>query len=317
MKSSHEKSIFMEKNSIPFRFYKQLLFSCLFSLLLLFFLTGCQLSGKKEPEQDVLSIKADSSLVMLRYRTNLFVIPSAHQTTKIIRDHHVRLDESLLNPVINAKRYTGSFQQAVNLGIYGTDAGYLSLFGNNQQALAYFAVIKDLIAELQLYEVMDQHLMDRIETHIDQPDSLIVLLAGTFRSIDNSLSESNRDAVAVLAITGGWVESVYLAFSGLAYADSDDFVAHLLNQKYPLEKLIRMLAPYYQQTPEITALVDDLTNIAYEFDCIDIDQHYQEPDLNTVARSAIIRHQTIAEMHGYDLDKLTVKITTLRNRLIQ
>lgn len=287
-----------------------------FCLLVFCFFISCDTTGKAGKEEDeLLAIEADSSTLMFRYRTKVFVMPSAHQTTQIIKRNNIQFDEKLINPVTNINQYSSSFKKAVNLGIYGTDMGYLSLFDQKQQALEYFIAVRQLAEDLQLVDVVNENTMQRIERNLNNEDSVIVILADMFKSIDDFLLQNNREAVAVLSIAGSWIESIYIAFNSFSHAQSGELETHLMNQKYPLEKLISLLAPYYNQNENFTELIDRLTDIAYEFDCIDIEQEYNEPKLDHKERTAIITNETKTITYNYDLNRLTQRITNLRNML--
>jgi hypothetical protein len=287
-----------------------------FCFLVFCLFISCDTTGKTEKEKDdLLAIETDSSTFMFRYRTNVFVMPSAHQTTQIIKQNNIQFDEKLINPVTNINQYSSSFKKAVNLGIYGTDMGYLSLFDQKQQALEYFITIKQLAEDLQLVDVVNENTMQRIERNLNNEDSIIVILTDMFKSIDNFLLQNNQEAVAVLAIAGSWIESVHIAFRSFSNVQSEELKMHLINQKYPLEKLISLLAPYYNQNENFTELINRLTDIAYEFDCIDIEQQYNEPKLNHKERTAIITSETKTMTYDYDLNRLTQRITNLRNML--
>ena len=60
-------------------------------------------------------------------------------------------------------KYTTSDAQAINLGIYGADLSYATIFEENATSLEYLAAIKSLSAELGVDDVLKRRVMDEVK----------------------------------------------------------------------------------------------------------------------------------------------------------
>jgi len=70
----------------------------------------------------------DTSSLVFKYNNTLFTIPSPFQVTSIIRSNDIDYNKSFLSPPENVSNYTTVFKQSLNIGIYGTDMGYLNIY---------------------------------------------------------------------------------------------------------------------------------------------------------------------------------------------
>ena len=65
----------------------------------------------------------------------IFSIPSPVQTAYLIKRLNLPFDESILNDDSNVSAYVSEYQQALNLGVYGTDLGYSSIYDQKNTSL--------------------------------------------------------------------------------------------------------------------------------------------------------------------------------------
>src|SRR6185369_8628162 len=89
----------------------------------------------------------------------LFSVPSPIQTALLIQKSGVTYDKSILNPGNKNGQYASDFTQALNLGIYGADLGYVSMYNQTQDALGYLAGVKQLADKLGVSAAFDQQTM--------------------------------------------------------------------------------------------------------------------------------------------------------------
>ena len=76
---------------------------------------------------------------------NLF---SPVDLTYLISKSSSYYNSSLINPLNNITNYTNSVQLALNLGVYGADFSYLTMFNQSQQAYSYISAIQQVAQEL-------------------------------------------------------------------------------------------------------------------------------------------------------------------------
>src|SRR4051812_8862856 len=119
-------------------FNSKLLAVCLASMLIA---TSCGGDKPKEEENNnENAVDTDTSkTAVLNVGGELFSVPSPIQTAMLIQKSGVSYDKSVLNVSKNANTYTNDFMRSLNLGIYGADLGYVSMYNQTQDAMGYLA----------------------------------------------------------------------------------------------------------------------------------------------------------------------------------
>ncbi len=258
----------------------------------------------------------DTSTVLIKYNNTLFTLPSPYQASYAIKKSNIDFKESILNPPDNVNNYTTNFQKALNIGIYGTDLGYLNIYDQLPDVISYFTVIKKLSQELGIQSALQEEIISRIEKNIDNQDSLLHFLTGTYRQFDSYLKNNNRKEIGVLILAGGWIESLHI-LSQVAMESKDRQVINRLGeQKHPLDNLIEILSPYYYKSKKYADLIDDLVDLAYEFDGIIYTYSYEPPIVKIEEKMTIINSSSNVIMSDYHLKTIANKISSVRNKII-
>ena len=76
-----------------------------------------------------------------------------------------------------------------------------------------------------------------------------------------------------------------------------------------------MLTPYYNQ-PEYDALVDDLIELAYDFDAIDIQYSYEKPQVDIANKTTKINSKTTVVITPEHLKGIADKVEMIRNKIV-
>src|SRR5688572_16393394 len=104
---------------------------------------------KSEGDKEDLIETADTvKSAVLNVGGELFSVPSPVQTAMLIQKTGVAYDKTILNTSNKVNTFSTDFSRALNLGIYGADLGYVSLYSQTQDALGYLASIKQLSDKL-------------------------------------------------------------------------------------------------------------------------------------------------------------------------
>src|SRR6218665_881905 len=98
-------------------------------------------SAKKEIDKEVRDPK---SSLNTSFDGRIFSIPSPMQTALLLEEVKAPFKEDLLNPVENLDNYSSEMQRALNLGVYGTDLGYISIYKQNSLSLQYLSTVEKL-----------------------------------------------------------------------------------------------------------------------------------------------------------------------------
>lgn len=267
------------------------------------------------PSIDDMKVVVDAESLSVLYNNKSYSIPSPHQASMIIKKNNIPFNADYVNPISNSQKYITILKQALNLGVYGTDVGYLNIYGQTDDAIKYFFVVKKLTDELNILNSLDINLIKSIENNFSNSDSLVHYLSIAYKDADIYLKQNNRSDVGALIIAGGWIESLYIVSQYYLNDNNPLLYNYIGEQKYPLNNLIEILSPYYNQSEDYSILIDYIVDLAYIFDAIDFTYTHKSQD--KIANKTVIN--TESEMEAFDdiLTKISKKITTIRNYIIE
>src|SRR3990167_1326930 len=155
-------------------------FSVIFaSFALAGIITACG-SNDEKPEVAKEVLDPNSSL-NTNFDGKIFSIPSPMQTALLLQEANAPFNESYLNSVDNVENYSTEMKRALNLGIYGTDLGYLAIYKQNSLSLKYLATIEKLTSKLCLEGAFDKEFMSRFEKNSTNQDSMMVIVSDAFK----------------------------------------------------------------------------------------------------------------------------------------
>lgn len=234
-----------------------------------FLATGCGGSQDEHAGHDhgtetevVEGMDADGMAVTSRQNTLTKIFhaaPSPMETASLIKRSGASFHGDALNGADRASEYTTSDAQAINLGIYGADLSYATIFEENATSLEYLAAIKSLSAELGVDDVLSGEVMDEVETNRNDRDMLIDIVSDTFYELNERLKFNGQEDLAGLVVASGWVEGMYLATRHLDEAPAE-LKARIAEQKLVLDDVMR-LCKSYEQTEELAALLTSMEAI--------------------------------------------------------
>ena len=283
-------------------------------VFILFAAYACSNEEEKEKE---LEVKVDSSAsTMLKFNNTLFSVPSPHQMAMLAKNQKVEYNKEFLNPTSNASKYTNDFKKALNLGVYGANLGYVNIYEQNQDAINYFAVIKSLATQLNIIGAFNPKVISRIEKNMNNKDSLLYIVSTTYRNADQYLKDNRRDDMGVLILAGGWVESVYIMTKIVGKQKNDEIMYRIGEQKHPLENLIKILSPFYNQSEEYQKLIDSFIDLAYDFDAIDFKYIYEEPTVDVKNKLTTVNGKTEVIISPEQFKKISGKIEKIRTSIV-
>ncbi|MBN2683617.1 MAG: hypothetical protein JXR58_14065 [Bacteroidales bacterium] len=289
--------------------------------LVVFGFTSCDDSGEKSKETEVVKDgenDVNEGPELIEFGGTVFSIPSPYQMAVLVKDLNLDYNKDFLNATTNMSKYTNNFKKALNLGVYGANLGYLNIYEQTPDAINYFGVIKKLSEDLDLLGAFDATTINRIETNMGNKDSLMFIMSNTYRKSDAYLKENDRTDVGALILAGGWIESLNV-MCNLALQDpsQQEIIKRIAEQKNPLESMIKILSPFYNETKEYTELIEALIDLAYEFDGIDINYTYEAPEVDVDKKLTIINSKSEVVISDEQLKTITKKIGDIRKSIIE
>lgn len=280
-------------------------------------LESCKCSRDKEPIDEATMQELDTLSTIIKFEDAIFPIPSPWQIMQVVEKLELPYNDQLLNKPDKYPQYSTSFKQALNLGVYGANLGYLSIYERTQESISYLNSIKKLSEELGINQIFDPQFFSRIEENLDNRDSLIHLMANSYRESNLYLKTNDRSDIGSLIIAGSWIESMYTLTHIATSTKNREIINRIGEQKHPLDNLIDLLTPYYYRSEHFSKLIDSLIDIAYEFDGIIFNYTYSEPVIDAKNRSITINSKSRVIMSEYHLQIITKKIELLRNSIVE
>ncbi len=287
----------------------------LFALTFSFLYAGCNFQGNNSNEPE-LFVDFDSISVRLKYAESVFTIPSPNQTSELIKNCKLEFKPELLAPTNKASDYNTTFKKSLVLGVWGANISYLNLYRQKELALKYFHNVQGTLTDMEIYPLIEKELANKLVESFGNNDSVTFYLAELY-SNSNSLFESNeRKDISALIIAGGWIESFYYITSLYESSKDDRLFQYILYQGELLNNLIKLLAPFYEKSPEYTNLIDELISISYEFDVIDKTSRTNSVNTDTILNFTRINNETQFVLTGSKLERLHKMVSAFRNSII-
>jgi hypothetical protein len=192
---------------------------------------------------------------------NVYPLPTSAEVIKMLSELEVGYIMGIANPVANARKYLTSSGKAINMGVFGADLSYATLYNMQQEVLNYLDAIRSLANELNMSQIYDENLYDRIRQNQDKKEELVTILTEAFDKTYAYLSQNDQQGLALLVVGGAWVEGMYLTthVSEAAYQVAG-ISKVLIEQKESFDLFLEITQPYMDD-PNVKEFVDKLEPI--------------------------------------------------------
>ena len=201
--------------------------------------------------------------------THVYPLPTSAEVIRMLTELEVGYIFGISNPVENSKKYFTSAPRAINLGVYGADLSYATLYNQQQSVIDYLEAIRSLAAELNMSKIYDVDLYNKLKQNVDIKDELVKILTDAFDNTYEHLSENDQQPLALLVVGGAWVEGMYLTthVSEAAYQVAG-ISKVLLEQKKSFEVLLEITTPYLND-PSVSDFVKKLDPVKKVYEGLD------------------------------------------------
>ena len=223
---------------------KRIIAGIILSMLIINFtsLTSCKnaaTTDQKKLEYEKVKIIED------QIEANVYPLPTSVEVIKLLTELEVGYIIGIANPVANVKKYFSSTSRAINLGVYGADLSYATLYNMNQEVINYLDAIRSLSNELNMSRIYNEELYDNMNKNRDNRDELVDILTKAFNETYSYLSENDQQTLALLVVGGAWVEGMYITthVSEAAYQVAG-ISKVLIEQKKSFELFLELTQPY-------------------------------------------------------------------------
>lgn len=245
----------------------------------------------------------------------IFSIPSPIQMVSLIKDQDDVFDENMLTDPGSVDNFTTTYKRAINMGVYGADLGYATIYENNTKAISYLNSVNKLSEELGISGAFDGELVERFIENGNDQDSMLVIMSKGYRDGDQYLKDNEQHDVASLILTGGWIESLYFATSIFEKTGAQEIANRIGEQKTALKTIIELLNDFNgDQT--YTDLIADLTDLMSDFDKMKFNYQYVEPVTYADKFQTNIKSKSSVQVEDSVLNSIVEKVKSIRNGLI-
>lgn len=286
------------------------------STFALIFLFACAEEPKRAEKSETEKKEEKKASNLFEISGKVFSIPSPIQTAFLLKEVGTSYSSELLNPTTNVANYSTTSKKALNLGIYGADLGYATIYDQTQDAISYMAVTKRMTTELGISNLFDEKMLARFEENLGNMDSLLSLVSDAFKSADSYLKNNKQNDLSVLILAGGWVETLHYATS-LAGSTGNQAVKNRIGeQKITIKNLINLLLPYQENT-EVSTIINQLNELKDIYNDIDFSYTFKLPTTDEENKITTINSESNVTMSDEQLADITSKIADIRNSIIK
>lgn len=268
--------------------------------------------GEKKVNKDLLDPDRSFNTT---FDGKLFSVPSPIQTALLIKELDIPFNETLLNPNDNISNYSKMNSKALNLGIYGADLGYVTLYDQNAKAISYLSTVESLAKDLGISGAFDKSFLERFEANSDNEDSMLVILTDAFRKGDNFLKENERKNTSALILTGGWLESMHFATKLYQESNEEKILMRIGEQKQSLETIIELLEKYNEDGAS-DEIIADFKNLNESFQKISVSYEYVEPVTDADNKVTTIKNKMVIDLNEELTNEIVEKVSAMREKVI-
>ena len=226
-----------------------------------------------------------------------FNVPSTMKTAYILKKAGATYDASFpLNPNKANDDFTTE-QQALLLGIYGSDLNYTIVSNKNQETIYYLNSINSLGKKLGLGNILNQEMKNRIEKNVNSKDSMQVIITDLFWKIEQSLNEDGRSRIGALIVTGGWIEGLYVATQiAIKMPENIKIKSIICQQKFSSKDVLELVKNSCSSEYISDVVLRPLKRINASLSTIKTRKEFYSSELNVDENDMIIDNNVINEI---------------------
>lgn len=246
-----------------------------------------------------------------------YSIPSPIETISLLKAAGAKYNASYLNPIENVSKYTSVTSKALNLGTYGSDLSFTSMFDQTQESMLYLRCANKLAAGLGINGAFNETTANRLESNVQNRDSLLAIISDSYWTTDAYLKDNGQPGVSALIVAGGWVEGLYIGTQIAHATQNKDIITRIGEQKLSLENLIALLESYKTDNAGITAVLNSLNELKEIFNTIPDPTSETQAVTDKKNNVTILDNNSNYSITPEKLKEITDKVTQIRTKIIQ
>ncbi|CAN5371032.1 hypothetical protein BH10BAC1_BH10BAC1_18380 [soil metagenome] len=263
------------------------------------------------------SVDGNTKVKDVKAQNVFYSIPSPIETTTLLKAAGAKYNSKILNPIENVSKYESVASKALNLGIYGSDLSFTSIFDQTQESMLYLRCTNKLASGLGISGAFDESTTSRIEANMQNRDSLLSIISDSYWNADAYLKDNGQPGVSALIVAGGWMEGLYIAVQIANTTKNQGIVTRIGEQKLSLDNLIALLDSYKGDNESIPALLAQMNDLKKIFDSIPTATTETTATTDTKEGVTTIVGGAAFTLTAEQLKQITDKSTQIRNKMIQ
>ena len=271
-------------------------------------LASCNNDTPKD-DSTIESVNDSTALSETEETNNVFYsLPSPLQIASIFKKSGLKYQDGITSNVKDPSKYTTNLLKSINLGIYSADLSYCVLNKQNQEAMNYMKLCRQLADNLGMGSVFEQNdLSKRFEKNLGNEDSLAYIIAELQMVTDMYLEENQQPQITAIVFSGAWIESMHLGSKLYEKSKDKSMSIKLSEQMTILGSIINALKVVKDKDPAISSLIDDVQAIKNIYDKL--------PSVTSNPVSVDDEEKEIT-LTDNEIAQLTSKIQELRTKFI-
>jgi hypothetical protein len=246
-----------------------------------------------------------------------YSIPSPIETTSLLKGAGAKYNASYLNPIENVSKYSTAAARALNLGVYGTDLSFTSIFDQTQESMLYLRCTNKLATSLGISGAFDDKTTARIEANLENRDSLLTIISDSYWNADSYLKENGQPGVSALIIAGGWIEGLYIATQIANTTKNEDIATRIGEQKLSLDNLVALLDSYKTTNQGVNDTYNQMTELKKIYDAIPAKSSETIASTDPKAGVTTVDNKSSYKLTAEQLKAISDKSAQIRNKIIQ
>lgn len=239
------------------------------------------------------------------------------ETIAMLKSLGIPFNSTLLADNNNADNFNTSFSQAVALGIYGADLGYLNFYGKTSLVLSYISTVKSLADQLKVGQFFDYSTLKRLANNNENVDSLVYISRKSMNRIDQYLRKTQRSSLSAAIVTGVWIEGMHYTTQFYKLNRKPRLKEAIGDQKTLIAQLVKVLKSYNYHAG-IADLEKDLNYINEVFKGVTISVESGEPEYKEInGIYTVIQHdRTVINITDKQIAEITERTQKVRSKLL-
>ncbi|MGZ3902113.1 MAG: hypothetical protein ACXVC6_00350 [Bacteroidia bacterium] len=251
------------------------------------------------------------------YEEMIHSLPQPIELANIITQTKMPFSKEMLVPSENASSYPDKYTQAMALGAYGVDLGYINLNDKKLYVIEYLEALKSIAASLKVEQFFDFQTLYEMNNNRYNADSLIHLSTRNFNRIDEFLRDENRGELSVLMLIGAWTEGIYMFGKLYIKSPNEDLLKRIGEQKVVFEN-ISLILEKMKENEFFKNMKDGTGELRKLYSEVKLEYLYHPPETKEINGELVIvdKTETKVELDGAKAASIILAIDKFRQKYL-